>query len=160
MKWIPRLLALFIVLPAIELALLLQFHRLTGFWPTVALILGTGLLGSYLARREGMGAWKRLQQRLGSAELPGTELVDGVIILIAGALLVTPGLLTDLFGFAGLLPPTRAFIRRTVMRRLQKRGAWQVQGFPMGMDFGAPNRGDTSEGWQGAPRPTPGHARE
>ncbi len=152
MKWITRLLALFIVLPAIELALLLQFHAWTGFWATVALILGTGIAGSLLARREGMQAWRRLQDKLRRAEIPDAELIDGVIILVAGALLVTPGLLTDVAGFVGLLPPTRRLLRRAVEKKLRASTRVFVAGGPL-PDVPA------GEGWQGQPADLPRHAQ-
>lgn len=125
-----RLILLFLLTPAVELGLLIQVDKLIGFWPTVGLILATGVAGSYLARREGVSTWRRLNERLRAGDLPGTELVDGVIILVAGALLITPGVLTDFLGFLGLLPPTRAFIRRLLIRRLQhkvEQGSIQVQ---------------------------------
>lgn len=125
-----RLILLFLITPAVELALLIQVDALIGFWPTVGLIVATGVAGSYLARREGVSTWSRLNQRLQVGDLPGKELVDGVIILVAGALLVTPGVLTDVIGLAGLLPPTRALIRRALIRRFQRKmqdGSIQVQ---------------------------------
>lgn len=157
MKWMPRLIVLFIVLPAVELSLLLQFHRWTSFWATVALILGTGLLGSYLVRREGTAAWRRLQQKLGSAALPGTELVDGVIILVAGALLITPGLLTDAFGLLGLFPSTRAFARRMLLKRIMRSRARGTMGFHVVTPFEAP---PSADGWKGQAEASPRHARD
>lgn len=155
MKWIPRLLALFVILPAVELVLLLQFHRWTGFWPTVALILFTGLFGGYLARREGLNAWRRVQQRLSNAQVPGAELVDGLIVLVSGALLVTPGLLSDIAGFVGLLPPTRALIRGVLIRRFQHSQRTAV--FTSGM---GPFAATPDTGWQGTPQSVPRHAQD
>jgi UPF0716 protein FxsA len=149
-----RLLLLFLLTPVIELGLLIQVDRLIGFWPTVGLILATGITGSYLARREGVSAWRRLNERLRAGDLPGTELVEGVIILVAGALLITPGVLTDVFGFLGLLPPTRAFFRRILIRRLQRRieqGSMQIQ-------FGA--FGGSSPGPGPPPGSSPSEAEE
>ncbi len=161
MKWIPRLLALFVVLPAIELALLLQFHSLTGFWATVGVILGTGILGSFLAKREGLGAWQRLKTRIGEAGLPGKELLDGVIILIAGALLVTPGLLTDVVGFLGLIPASRAFIRTQISKRVARHQAHSGFLFHVGpLSAYPPSTPHESDMWQGEARPSPRHADE
>jgi len=170
-----RLLLLFLLTPAIELGLLIQVDKLIGFGPTIGLIIATGIAGSYLARREGVNTWKRLNERLSAGDLPGKELVDGVIILVAGALLVTPGVLTDVIGFLGLLPPTRALIRKLLMRRFQskmKEGSMQVQfgifgggaGGPGG--FGQhsdspPSRGeDPKDGWKGTSRRNPRHVEE
>jgi len=125
-----RLILLFLLTPAVELGLLIQVDQLIGFWPTIALIITTGLAGSYLARREGLSTWRRLNERLNQGGLPGKELTDGVIILLAGALLVTPGVLTDVVGFLGLLPPTRALLRKVIMKRIQKKmneGALEMQ---------------------------------
>lgn len=157
-----RLLALFLITPAIELALLIQVGDLIGFWPTVGLIFFTGVVGSYLARREGLSAWRRFQQQLHAGGLPGKELLDGVIVLIAGALLITPGVLTDVVGLAGLLPPTRALIRKQVMKRITRameRGTVRV-GFG-GFDAGTWSAGDApapgGEAWKGEGRTTPRH---
>jgi UPF0716 protein FxsA len=166
-----RLLLLFLLTPAIELGLLIQVDRLIGFGPTIGLIVVTGIAGSYLARREGLNTWRRLNERLNAGDLPGTELIDGVIILMAGALLVTPGVLTDVIGFLGLLPPTRALIRRLVMRRFRRKieeGSFQVQlgffgGAAPGPNDAPPDGGPGPAGssptdqWQGTPRQVPSH---
>lgn len=162
-----RLILLFLLTPAVELGLLIQVDRLIGFWPTIGLIIATGIVGSYLARREGLTTWKRLNRRLQAGELPGTELADGVIILVAGALLVTPGVLTDVIGFLGLLPPTRALIRRVLIRRLQRKmeqGSMQVQfGVFGGAHTSSPPHAEASPDpsesqWQGEGRQMPRHA--
>ncbi|WP_022836562.1 FxsA family protein [Salisaeta longa] len=140
-----RLLFLFLTVPAVELALLLQIGQRIGFWPTVGIIVVTGVVGSYLAKREGLAAWKRLNDKLGRGGLPGRELMDGVIILMAGALLLTPGVLTDVVGLLGLLPPSRALIRRYVLKRIERKmqhstGTASIQwGF-----FGGPGGGNAS----------------
>jgi UPF0716 protein FxsA len=168
-----RLLLLFLLTPAVELGLLIQVDSLIGFPATIGLIVATGIVGSYLARREGLNTWRRLNERLNRGDLPGKELIDGVIILVAGALLVTPGVLTDAVGFLGLLPPTRAFIRRLLMRRLKSKveeGSLQMQfGFfggtapgPNGTGPSSPNGSPPSNGsdhkWEGAPRQVPRHS--
>jgi len=125
-----RLILLFLLTPAVELALLIQVDQLIGFWATVALIIVTGIVGSHLARREGLSTWRRLNDRLQAGDLPGTELADGIIILVSGALLITPGILTDVIGFLGLIPFTRTWVRRVLMRWFQRKvenGTMQVQ---------------------------------
>lgn len=165
-----RLILLFLLTPAVELALLIQVDQVIGFWPTVGLIIVTGLLGSHLARREGLSTWQRLNTRLQAGDLPGTELADGIIILVSGALLITPGILTDVFGFVGLLPFTRAGLRRFVMgwfQRKMEQGTMQVQfgvfGGPGGP--GAPSNpssgptGPSSDpDWEGRSRQVPNHS--
>lgn len=114
-----RLLLLFTIVPIVELALLVWLGQRIGFWPTVGLIAGTAILGSYLAQREGLSALARFRTSLASGEMPGDALTDGIIILIAGAFLLTPGVVTDVVGFLGLLPPSRALIKRAVMKRVR-----------------------------------------
>ncbi len=112
-----RLLALFVFVPAIELYLLIKLGTLIGAFETFALIVVTGLVGSYLAKSQGLSVWNRLQSKLNSGSVPGQELIDGVIILISGALLITPGVLTDIAGLLGLIPASRALIRRFLKAR-------------------------------------------
>ena len=152
-----RLFLLFLIVPAVELALLLQIGRWIGLWPTIGLIFATALAGSFLARREGMATWRAFRQRLAEGKLPGRELIDGVLILLAGALLITPGVLTDLLGLIGLLPPTRALIRRYLMRRLQQ--ALQQQTARLYVSFGGFTPPDAAKpdpsGWSGQARSRP-----
>lgn len=162
-----RLILLFLLTPAVELALLIQVDRLIGFWPTIGLIVVTGIVGSHLARREGLSTWRRLNNRLRAGDLPGTELADGVIILVSGALLITPGILTDVIGFLGLIPFTRARLRRLVMRWFQRKmeqGTMQVQfgvfggPTPPPKSPPAPEPPSSDADWQGHSRQVPGHA--
>lgn len=118
-SWFGRLLALFLIVPIAELALLIWIGGRVGFWPTVGLIVLTALIGSWLARREGWNVFNRLQNKLAGGGLPGRELTDGLIILVSAALLLTPGILTDVVGFLGLIPPTRAWIRKRLQARFR-----------------------------------------
>lgn len=106
-----RLLLLFTLIPVCELALLIEIGQRFGVVPTVALVLGTGVLGAALARREGTQALHRLRASMRQGHFPGEELFDGVLILAGGLLLLTPGLLTDLLGFAALVPFGRRLIK-------------------------------------------------
>jgi UPF0716 protein FxsA len=119
-KLFSRLLALFLVVPIVELVLLVWLGGQIGFWPTAGLIALTALAGTWLAQREGLSVWQRFQARVASGGMPGRELTDGLIILVSGAFLLTPGVLTDVVGLLGLLPPTRALIRRELTRRAQR----------------------------------------
>jgi len=112
-----RLLALFVVVPAIELYLLIQLGTLIGALETFGIILVTGLIGSYMAKSQGLSVWKRLQTRLSTGAVPGQELMDAVIILISGALLITPGVRSDIVGLLGFLRVTRAIIGKYVKTR-------------------------------------------
>lgn len=170
-----RLVLLFLITPVVELALLIQIGERIGFWPTIAIIVATGLAGSFLARREGFSVWKRFNQRLAEGGLPGEELVDGMIILVAGALLITPGVLTDVFGFIGLLPFTRAPVRRYLIKRLKRRvedGSVRLHVGGFGV-ASAPNEPRSSPrrpgsngqreddaGWEGTGRQVPRHSED
>lgn len=107
-----KLLVLFTVVPLIELALLIKLGQLTTVAAAIAIVLLTGILGAYLARREGLKTWARIQQNINQGISPADELVNGLLILMAGAVLITPGLLTDLLGFSLLVPAVRNWFRR------------------------------------------------
>lgn len=103
-----KLLLLFIFVPLAELFLLIEIGRVIGTLPTILLVAGTGALGAYLARQEGFRVLFTIRYKLQSGQLPADELLDGLIILLAGAFLITPGIITDIFGFLMLFRPTRA----------------------------------------------------
>ncbi|MEM8962111.1 MAG: FxsA family protein, partial [Acidobacteriota bacterium] len=90
-----RLLLLFTLVPLIELAVLVWLGQWVGLLPTIALVFVTGVLGAYLARRQGLITWTRVRAAMARGELPGEALIDALLILIAGAVLLTPGLITD-----------------------------------------------------------------
>ena len=139
-----RLLLLFLIVPLVDLVLLVSVGERIGLGPTVAIVVLTAVLGSWLARREGTAAWRRVQTKLTTGGVPGPELIDGVVILVAGALLLTPGFLTDIAGLLGLFPPTRALVRRGLKARFEtaiREGSVRVVGGgPMGSPFGRPRR--------------------
>jgi len=113
------------VLPALELALLIEVGRRIGTGPTIGLIVLTGVVGASLARSQGLQVIGRLQSETAAGRLPASELMDGLMILIASALLVTPGVLTDAFGFACLTPGFRAVVKRDLLRRFERAVAEQ-----------------------------------
>jgi UPF0716 protein FxsA len=112
-----RLLLLFTVVPLVELFLLVKLGTVVGVGPTIALVIFTGVLGAWLARQQGLGVLRRLRAELAAGRLPAGALIDGLLILVAGAVLLTPGLLTDALGFVLLVPPSRAVVRRMVAAR-------------------------------------------
>ncbi len=116
-----RLLLLFTLVPLAELVLLLVLADATTWEFTLALVLVTGMLGAWLARREGLRCWRRVDEEIAAGRLPGDPLIDGLMILLAGALLVTPGILTDLVGFLLLIPPARRLLKNRLRRRFQAR---------------------------------------
>jgi UPF0716 protein FxsA len=111
------LIVLFIIVPIAELALLIQVGQLIGVWWTIALLIADAMLGSWLLRAQGRAAWRRFNQALAGGRIPHREVVDGVLIIFGGALLLTPGFITDVFGLLFLIPPTRAVMRRLLVRR-------------------------------------------
>jgi UPF0716 protein FxsA len=114
-----RLLVLFVCIPLIELILLLQIGKMMGLGATVALVIVTGLVGASLAQQQGFKVWTKIQAELQSGRMPAGELVDGLLILIGGLVLITPGLLTDLCGFALMTPVVRRFVRARLDRRFR-----------------------------------------
>lgn len=117
------LLLAFIVVPFLELYLLLAIGREVGFWPTVAGVLFTSVVGAWLARKEGLRVLRRWQESLAQGRTPDEGLVSGVLVLVGGVLLVFPGVLTDVIGLFLLLPPTRRLVAALVRRRLERRMA-------------------------------------
>jgi UPF0716 protein FxsA len=115
-----RLLLLFIIVPAAELVLLIEIGRRIGTLPTLGLIVVTGILGAGLARRQGLGVIRKIQAETAAGHMPAGALVDGVMILIAAAVLITPGVLTDALGFLCLIPFTRKWIKAGVWRWLKR----------------------------------------
>lgn len=126
----PFLILLFIVVPILELYVIIQVGQLIGVVPTLILLLADALLGSMLLKQQGRGAWRRFNEALAARRFPGREVVDGVLIVIGGTLLLTPGFLTDVLGLFLLVPPTRAMARR-VLRRFAI-GRFAVVGAPRG----------------------------
>ena len=114
-----RLLLLLTVVPAVELTLLVWLALETSLQITLLLVLLTGVVGAWLARREGLRCWQRVQDQLAAGQLPGDPLMDGLMILVAGALLITPGMLTDLLGFALLVPAFRKLVKSYLKTRFQ-----------------------------------------
>lgn len=117
------LVALFIVIPIVELYVIIQIGSLIGVWPTVALLIADAVLGSLLLRHQGRGAWRRFNQALAERRFPGREVADGLLIAIGGTLLLTPGFVTDILGAIFLIPPTRALVRRLLRGYMGKRFA-------------------------------------
>ena len=120
---VPVLAILFILVPLAELAVIIAVGKTIGVLTTLLLLLAFSLFGAWLARREGLAAWRRLQLALVDGRMPAREVADGAIILLAGALLLTPGFLTDLVGLVLLVPATRALARRWVPALSRRRAA-------------------------------------
>ena len=113
------LLLLFVVVPTVELILLIEIGQRIGTVATLALIIGTGIVGASLAKEQGINTFGRLRQDLGEGRSPAVPIIDGVLILVAAAFLVTPGVLTDVVGFLLLIPMSRKLIRRNLKYRFE-----------------------------------------
>lgn len=113
------LFVLFIVTPLVEIFVLIQVGRVVGAPPTIAALVLVSLAGAALVKREGLKAWTRFRSALEAARLPAEEVVDGALVLLAGALLLTPGFVTDALGLLFLLPPSRALINRALRSRVR-----------------------------------------
>jgi len=130
----------FLVLPVLEIYVIIQVGSVIGGWPTVGLLLAESLLGAWIVRREGRRAWRTLRETFLSGSAPDRELADAALVLMGGVLLLTPGFITDVFGFLFVLPFTRPLVRKVlsafVARRIrigQERLARQVAVFPPGL---------------------------
>ncbi len=115
------LVVLFLLVPLAELYVIIQVGQAFGALNTIALLIVISVAGAWLAKREGLSVWRRFQNQVQVGAVPGKEIADGVMILFAGALLMTPGFLTDLLGIALLLPPVRAAVRGIALRSAARR---------------------------------------
>lgn len=115
------LVVLFIAVPILELAVIIQVGQEIGVLPTIAILIADSILGSVLMRSQGRAAWRRFNEALAAGRPPAREVLDGVLVIFGGALLLTPGFLTDVLGLLLLIPPTRALFRGVLVRRLGSR---------------------------------------
>ena len=116
-----RLLILFTVVPLIELALLIKLGNVIGLWPTIFIVIATGVLGAALARTQGTQIISAIRAEIAEGRPPTESLINGLLILVGGVVLLTPGLLTDLLGFSLLIPFTRNRFRKKLQSGLRKR---------------------------------------
>lgn len=116
-----RLFLLFTLVPLVELVLLIRIGEWMGVLPTVALVVTTGIVGAALARREGIRTWGRVQDELGAGRVPGGEMLHALMVVVAGAFLVTPGVLTDVAGLSLLVRPVRSAVIGRLRRSLEAR---------------------------------------
>ncbi|HEV2808776.1 MAG TPA: FxsA family protein [Acidimicrobiales bacterium] len=115
------LVVVFLVVPLVELYVLIQVGSAIGALNTIALLILMGVAGGWLMKREGLGVVRRVQSQLKAGRMPATEVIDGFLILFGGALMLTPGFLTDILGLSLLVPPVRALVRAAVGRRVRVR---------------------------------------
>ncbi|MCA1032323.1 membrane protein FxsA [Bacillus timonensis] len=123
------LLALIIIVPALEIGLLVLSGNTLGVWPTVLLIISTGVIGAWLAKKQGLETLRRAQDQMQYGQIPGNAILDGLCILVGGVVLLTPGFITDAIGFLLLVPVTRNMIKPFIGKLIQKmmdRGTFTV----------------------------------
>jgi UPF0716 protein FxsA len=149
------LVLLFLIAPLVELAVIVQVAGTLGVLNTIGLLIAVSLVGAWLAKREGLITMRRIQLAVGRGDIPSREVADGALILMAGALMIAPGFISDVIALLLLFPPTRAVIRPVVVRSLAKRGRARVtvtgtRG-PGGRDSGADDIWDV-ESWEDPPR--------
>ncbi len=115
------LVILFLVVPIVELYIIVQVASSVGIFETIGLLILVSVVGAWLVRSQGLTVLGRVQGQLAMGNVPGKEMVDGLLILFAGALMLTPGFMTDAFGMLLLIPPTRAVVRTILVRRYRNR---------------------------------------
>jgi UPF0716 protein FxsA len=145
------LLFLFLALPIAEIYVIIQVGDAIGWVPTLLLLILDGFAGAALARSQGRVAWERFNLALSQGRVPARETLDGAMIIVGGAFLLAPGFITDVVGFALLIPPTRAVFRAVVARLARRRIAfgWAVPGPPprAGRPRPGPARGPSVPGY-------------
>ena len=115
-----KLVLLFTLIPLTELYILMKLGAHFGVGVTLLVVIGTGVLGAYLARLEGYRVMMNMKAEMNAGRMPADKIIDGVLVFVAGILLLTPGLLTDIFGFCVLFPVTRAHIKKWIMDNIKR----------------------------------------
>ena len=140
----------FLVVPIIELYLFVEVSSMIGFGAALLWIVGVSVVGAWLVKREGLSALRRANTKVSRGELPTDELIAGILILFAGALMLTPGFLTDAFGLLLLFPPTRAIVRNRLRSRFSS-GPILIGGrfgaAPFGTSASGSGAGDRNDVW-------------
>lgn len=143
----PILLVMFIFVPIIEIALFVQVGGMLGMWPTIALVLITAFVGASLVRSQGIQTLMSVQSKLQQGELPAQQIVEGVMLAVAGVLLLTPGFMTDTLGMLVLLPDPRAYLAKQLMSRVKVNNMGASQGgFHAGFGGGFDQNGPFNQG--------------
>ncbi|KZD02224.1 MULTISPECIES: FxsA family protein [unclassified Thalassospira] len=150
-------LAIFVAMPIIEIAVFIQAGELIGLWPTIGVVVLTAIIGTSLMRAQGLQTLAKAQSQMDQGEMPIGALFDGICILIAGVLLLTPGFVTDTFGFLLLVPPLRQLIGAKVIMKLVQSGNIRTNfrgaTYSSGAQGGPNGRGPTGPGGHGAGGP-------
>lgn len=129
--WFRNFFLLFIVIAIAEIYVLIGVGGLIGTMPTIMLVLLTGIIGVSMLKKQGFSVFSRLQEKMRQGQAPAQEMVEGILLIIAGAFLITPGFVTDIIGFLWLIPPTRQYFAKILV----KTGMFKVQGMAAGASF-------------------------
>jgi UPF0716 protein FxsA len=149
---------IFILIPLAELYVIIQVGQAIGLIPTLVLLLLDALLGSMLLRHQGRAAWIQFNRALAENRLPHKEVFDGILVILGGALLLSPGFITDIFGLVLLIPPTRAIVRGITSRIVRRRMAIGATIWGVGQATRPPRQrpAPSGAGSSGAPPRGPG----
>lgn len=115
-----KLILLFTLVPLAELAILIKLNSYIGFLSTIGIVIFTGIIGAYLTKLQGKEILGRIRLEMQEGRLPGDQLINGLCVLVGGAMLITPGILTDLFGFMLVIPITRKYVKIFMKKKMQK----------------------------------------
>jgi UPF0716 protein FxsA len=140
------LVLIFIVVPLAELYVIIQVGDAIGLIPTLVLLLADALLGSMLLRHQGRAAWIQFNRALAENRLPHKEVFDGLLVIMGGALLISPGFITDIFGLILLIPPTRAIVRGITSRIVRRRMLTGATIWTVGRGRRPPRQGPAPDG--------------
>ncbi len=132
MRSFPIFFVLFLVIPIIEIFFLIKVGEIIGIWWTILLVVLTAVIGAGLLRQQGLSTLARFQQNMGQGKLPAQEMVEGILLAVGGALLMTPGFVTDTLGFLCLLPFSRKFIAANIIKRSAISMSARMGGFSQG----------------------------
>ena len=144
-RWLAVVFLLLLVVPVVEISAIIAVGKVIGAWPTVLLLLAESALGAWLVRREGGRAWRALDEALRTGRMPSRQLADAALVLVGGTLLLTPGFVTDVFGFFCILPFTRPVARRFLEAAVARR----LLGSPLAQAARAAGAGGTAGGRAG-----------
>ena len=142
-RWVWVLFVAFVVVPIAEIYVLIQVGHVIGAWWTIVLLIADSIFGSWLIKREGGRAWRALRTALETGRMPATELADGALVLLGGALMLSPGFVTDVVGILLILPFTRPAFRRLLAAAVGRR---LVGGVVTNLSTGGPARGPRPPG--------------
>lgn len=136
----PYLFLLFVIMPIAEIAVLLKVGGAIGGWTTIGIVILTAVIGTYMLRQQGMATLNLAQKRMQQGEMPAQQMLEGLLLLIGGVLLLTPGFITDFFGFCSLIPISRQFLAKKLAERSMGNMNIFVGGSPFGAGAAAPKQ--------------------